>query len=110
MILGERFVAQCSEGFSSDHVQRTMRSLSSQSWFETPPVPGEAGAGDREEGLEDEGFGDFGDSLLRRICLDAVAVGEYAPFGKVRPLLRWYSQAGKDGPSRASPLPPFSVP
>lgn len=61
-----------------------MHSLSSQPCFETPPLPGEAGAGDREEVSEDEGFGDFGDSLLRRLCLDAVAVGEYAPFGKVR--------------------------
>ncbi|CAM9354762.1 unnamed protein product [Ectocarpus sp. 12 AP-2014] len=43
---------------------------------------GEAGAGDRDGGLEDEGFGEFRDSLLRRLCLDAVAVGEYAPFGK----------------------------
>ena len=39
--------------------------------------------------LEDEGAGDlqeledFGDSLLRRLCLDAVAVGDHAPFGEV---------------------------
>lgn len=39
--------------------------------------------------LEDEGagdlqeLGDFGDSLLRRLCLDAVAVGDHATFGEV---------------------------
>lgn len=40
--------------------------------------------------MEDEDavdFGDFGDSLLRRLCLDAVAVGEHAPFGEVRSLV-----------------------
>lgn len=53
--------------------------------------------------MEDEGagdFGDFGDSLLRRLCLDAVAVGEYAPFGEVR--LPAISMVGRSSEHKAT--------
>eukprot|EP00903_Cladosiphon_okamuranus_P009362 g8926.t3 len=54
------------------------------------PTPGGSGGvqdglgGDaklEDDGAEDNG-GDFRDSLLRRLCLGAVAIGEHAPFGE----------------------------
>lgn len=41
-------------------------------------------AGADLEGEDARDVGDCGDSLLRRLCLDAVAVGDHAPFGEVR--------------------------
>lgn len=42
------------------------------------------GGGGGEEEFDGEAAGDCGDSLVRRLCLDAVAVGENTAFGDVR--------------------------